>query len=234
MTFKFILNLIVKLKFSNEIWSIKIMSNFSIKQLYVLYKPAASVRVRYKLIHICRKSQRIFLSFDIVMIRIRILPLSQWICGNRSRDISPVEACALKSRGRFDDEKKNPGHFITRLFLKGRPGNEEAFNSTRNRISSLKVFHVLFYRRSIGLQDIYFLYRIRRFAPDWIENTCMKTRKTKGLDSREITSSPKSKYVMNMACHINHRLKYIACSSQDLQWKFIPPDQFAFLSKLSS
>ena len=139
MTFKFILNLIVKLKFSNEIWSIKIMSNFSIKQLYVLYKPVASVRVRYKLIHICQKSQRIFLSFDIVMIRIRILPLSQWIYGNRSRDISPVQACALKSRGRFDDEMKNPGHFITRLFLKGRPGNEEAFNSTRNRISSLKV-----------------------------------------------------------------------------------------------
>ena len=27
------------------------MSNFSIKQLYVLYKPAASVRARYKLIH---------------------------------------------------------------------------------------------------------------------------------------------------------------------------------------
>ena len=131
--------------------------------------------------------------------------------------------------------RKNPGHFITRLFLKGRPGNEEALNSTRNRISSLKkVFHVLFYRRSIGLQDIYFLYRIRRFAPDWIENTCMKTRKTKGLDWREITSLPKSKYVMNMARHINHRLKYIACSSQDLQWKFTPPDHFASLSKLSS
>ena len=31
------------------------MSNFSIKQLYVLYKPAASVRAQYKLTHICQK-----------------------------------------------------------------------------------------------------------------------------------------------------------------------------------
>ena len=38
--------------------------------------------------------------------------------------------------------------------------NEEAINSTRNRISSLKVFHVLLYRRSSILQDIYFLHRI--------------------------------------------------------------------------
>ena len=45
------------------------MSDFSIKQLYVLYKPAASVRARYKLIHICHKSQRIFLSMDIVSYR---------------------------------------------------------------------------------------------------------------------------------------------------------------------
>ena len=46
------------------------MSNFSIKQLYVLYKPAASVRARYKSIHYMaympKKSQRIFLSIDIV------------------------------------------------------------------------------------------------------------------------------------------------------------------------
>ena len=31
------------------------MSNFSIKQLYVLYKPAASVRALYKLIHTRQK-----------------------------------------------------------------------------------------------------------------------------------------------------------------------------------
>ena len=34
------------------------MSNFSIKQRYVLYKPAASVRARYKLIHICQKESK--------------------------------------------------------------------------------------------------------------------------------------------------------------------------------
>ena len=35
------------------------MSNFSIKQLYVLYKPVASVRARYKLIYICQKKKNI-------------------------------------------------------------------------------------------------------------------------------------------------------------------------------
>ena len=43
---------------------------FSHQQLYVLYKTAASVRAPYKLIHIiCQKSQRIFLSLDIVSFR---------------------------------------------------------------------------------------------------------------------------------------------------------------------
>lgn len=41
------------------------MSNFSIKQLYLLYKPSTSVRARYKLIHIyAKKCQRIFISLD--------------------------------------------------------------------------------------------------------------------------------------------------------------------------
>ena len=34
------------------------MSNFSIKQLYLLYKPSTSVRARYKLIHICQKMSK--------------------------------------------------------------------------------------------------------------------------------------------------------------------------------
>ena len=43
-------------------------SNFRNKQLYVVYKPAASVRDRYKLIHVRQEklSRRIFLSLDIV------------------------------------------------------------------------------------------------------------------------------------------------------------------------
>ena len=39
--------------------------DFSVQQLYVLYKPAASVRARYKLI----LKSRIFLSLDIVSFR---------------------------------------------------------------------------------------------------------------------------------------------------------------------
>ena len=34
------------------------MTNFSIKQLYMLYKPATSVRAQYKLIHICQKKSK--------------------------------------------------------------------------------------------------------------------------------------------------------------------------------
>ena len=39
--------------------------------------------------------------------------------------------------------------------------NEEAINSTQNRIYSLKAFHFLLYRRSSILQEIYFLFRTR-------------------------------------------------------------------------
>ena len=39
-------------------WWIKIVSNFSIKQLYVLYKPAASGRAQNKLVHICQKKSK--------------------------------------------------------------------------------------------------------------------------------------------------------------------------------
>ena len=64
--------------------------------------------------------------------------------------------------------------------------NKEAISSTRNMISSLKVFYVLLYLRSSILQDIYFLYRIQRFVSGLIKYTCMNTRKLKGLDSSEI------------------------------------------------
>ena len=32
--------------------------DFSVQQLYVLYKPAASLRARYKLIHTCQKKSK--------------------------------------------------------------------------------------------------------------------------------------------------------------------------------
>ena len=82
--------------------------------------------------------------------------------------------------------------------------HKEAISSTRNMISSLKVFYILLYLRSSILQDIYFLYRIQRFVSGLIKYTCMNTRKLKGLDSSEIKSLPKSKKVMNMARHFNH------------------------------
>ena len=82
--------------------------------------------------------------------------------------------------------------------------NKEAISSTRNMIFSLKVFDVLLYRPLSILQDMYILYRIRRFVSGFIEFTCINRRKLKGLDSREITSLPKSKKVMNMARHFNH------------------------------
>ena len=44
---------------------------------------------------------------------------------------------------------------------------------------------------------------------------CINTRKFKGLDSREITSLPEIKEVINVARHFNHRRKEIACSSQE-------------------
>ena len=48
---------------------------------------------------------------------------------------------------------------------------ERVINSTRNRISTLNVFHVLLYRRLSNLQDISFLYCIRRFDSELLK--CM-------------------------------------------------------------
>ena len=61
----------------------------------------------------------------------------------------------------------------------------------RNRISSLKVFHVLLYRRLSILQDIYFLCRIRRFVSEFmIEGACMHTQKSR---ASKFPSLPKKK-----------------------------------------
>ena len=90
----------------------------------------------------------------------------------------------------------------SRFHKKIKISDEEAIKSTEKRISSLKVFHVLLYRRSSVFQDIYFLYRIRRFVFELSEDACINTRK-----SREITSLPKSKNLMNMARHLNHHRK---------------------------
>ena len=89
--------------------------------------------------------------------------------------------------------------------------NEEAINSTRNMIYSLKVFYFLLYRRRCFLfvselistlvsDDQKYLCGSRLYA-------CMNTRKFKGLDSRETTSLPDIQKVICMARHFNHRPK---------------------------
>ena len=77
-------------------------------------------------------------------------------------------------------------------YLEIRSRNEEAINSTGNRIYSLKVFHFLLYHRR---------YRGRRLY------TCINTQNFKGLDSTEITSLPEIQKVIHMARHFNHRQK---------------------------
>ena len=91
------------------------------------------------------------------------------------------------------------------------------------QISSWQVFNFLLYRQSSILQDIlfYIWYLTICFWIDWVH--VYKYTKIKGLDSstREITSLPKSKKVMNMACHFSH------CWKWNVQGKFTTPDQVA-------
>ena len=78
-----------------------------------------------------------------------------------------------------------------------RSRNEEAINSTQNRIYSLKNW---FSTRVSNDQK--YLCNCRLCV-------CINTRKLKGLDSRKIRSLPEIKKVIDMAHH------FIACSSHD-------------------
>ena len=69
--------------------------------------------------------------------------------------------------------------------------NEEAINSTRNRIYSLKVVYFLLYRRRYFLFVNWFSSRVgedRKYVCGRRIYACINTRKFKGLDSREIAS----------------------------------------------
>ena len=77
-------------------------------------------------------------------------------------------------------------------YLEIRSRNEEAINSTLNRIYSLKVFHFLLYHRRYRGHRLY---------------TCINTQNFKGLDSTEITSLPEIQKVIHMAHYFNHRQK---------------------------
>ena len=61
----------------------------------------------------------------------------------------------------------------------------EAIYSTRNRISSLTVFHVLLYRRPSILQDIHFSCRIRWFVFELVEYVCINTQKSRASIGRK-------------------------------------------------
>ena len=99
--------------------------------------------------------------------------------------------------------------------LEIRSQNEEAINSTQNRIYSLKVFYFRLYRL-YRLQ--YFLFFLNWFSVSddrkylcglqaWLF-ACINTRKFKGLDSGEITSLPEIKKVILIARHFNHHWKH--------------------------
>ena len=81
---------------------------------------------------------------------------------------------------------------LSLTFFKIRSRNEEAINSTRSRIYSLKVFHSL-------LLDIYFLFLNwlstcvsddRKYVCSRRLYVCINTWKFPGLNSREIMSLP--------------------------------------------
>ena len=75
-------------------------------------------------------------------------------------------------------------------------------------------------------------YSMTCFRVDWVHMFQYKI--IKGLDSREITSLPNRKKVMNMAHHFNHRLKKHMLITRlicILQWKFITPFQLDSPSK---
>ena len=54
-----------------------------------------------------------------------ILPLSQWICRKSITWYSASTGIRFKEQRAIRLRRKNPGHFITRLFPKGRPNNNQ-------------------------------------------------------------------------------------------------------------
>ena len=56
---------------------------------------------------------------------------------------------------------------------------DKKWGATRNRISSLKIFHVLLYRRSSISWDIYVSYRVRRLVSESFEYAYINARKSR-------------------------------------------------------
>ena len=94
--------------------------------------------------------------------------------------LSAVINIAIQRFFRYDWLKMD----VTRTLLNVSPArleirNEETINSTRNRISSLKIFHVLLYRRSSISWDIYVSYRVRRLVSELFEYAYINARKSR-------------------------------------------------------
>ena len=112
--------------------------------------------------------------------------------------------------------------------LEIRSRNEEAINSTRKIIYSLRVSYFLLYRRGYFLFLNWFSTRVsddQKYVCGSSLCACISTRKFKGLDSREITSLPDIEKVIYMARHFNRRknsmlITRLIC----IQWKFATPD----------
>ena len=97
--------------------------------------------------------------------------------------------------------------------LKIRSRNEEAINSTRNKMDLLAKCFFTSYFIDVDTFYLFLNWFSTRVSNDWKYicgcrlYACIKTRKFKGLDSREITSLPQIKKVIKRARHFNHRWK---------------------------
>ena len=113
------------------------------------------------------------------------------------------KTCSATLRPYVKQEALTAAFCLACLDIRSR--NEEAINSTRNMIYSLKVFYFLLYR----VRYFYwFSARVsydRKYVCGRRLYACINTRKFKGLDSREMTSLPVIKKVIYMARHFNHR-----------------------------
>ena len=133
---------------------------------------------------------------------------------NRKRFLLIATATFRRINIRYVQSRSNKNALTTAFSLaclEIRSRNEEAINSTRNRIYSLRFFTSFF----IIVDTFYlFLNWFSTRVSDDRKNVrgrrlyaYINTRKFKGLDSREITSLPEIKKVIYMARHFNHRRK---------------------------
>ena len=155
----------------------------------------------------------IFVSFNVN--NWPLAPQSKKISSDSNRDVSTDQHSirAVKKQ----QERSYNGVSLACLEIRSR--NEEANNSTRNRIYSLRFFTSFFI-----IVDTFYLFRnwfSTRISDDRKHvcgsrlYACVNTRNFMGLDFRETISLPEIKEVIYMVRSFNHRRKLSACSSQE-------------------